>query len=116
VWQSSLSDSRLSKFCRNLAGGSTEISDFDADVNSRAPLNYSAITRQVQLGRSAFTGRIAIARVHLMYYEKYGLCLNSESHRKRIHLAVKIKGNALVTTSRVLASFFKQNVCLIVSV
>ena len=54
--QSSLSDSRQSKFGRNLAGGSIVISDFDADVNSRAPLNYSVFTRQVQLGRSTFSG------------------------------------------------------------
>ena len=50
VWQSSLPDSRRSKFGRNLAGGSIEISDFDADVTSRAPLNYSVFTKQVQLG------------------------------------------------------------------
>ena len=39
VWQSSLSDSRQSKFGRNLAGGSIEISDFGADVNSCTPFN-----------------------------------------------------------------------------
>ena len=33
VWVSSLSDSRQSKFGWNLAGGSIEISDLDADVN-----------------------------------------------------------------------------------
>jgi len=42
----------------NLVGGSIEISDFGADVNSRAPLKYSVFTRQVQLGRS--TNREAI--------------------------------------------------------
>jgi len=52
VLQSSLSDSRHSKFGWNPAGGSIEISDFGADVNNRAPLNYSVFTRQVQLGQS----------------------------------------------------------------
>jgi len=60
VWQSSLSDSRQSKFGWNLAGGSIEISDFGADVNSRAPLNYSVFTRQVQLGRSTKSGGITL--------------------------------------------------------
>jgi len=58
MWQSSLSDSRQSKFGRNLAGGSIVISDFGADFNSRAPLSYSVFTRQVQLGRSTFSGGI----------------------------------------------------------
>ena len=38
VWQSSLSDSQQSKFRRNLAGGSIEITDFGADVNKCGPL------------------------------------------------------------------------------
>ena len=61
MWQSSLSDSRQSKFGWNLAGGSTEISDFVADVNSRAPLNCSVFTRQVQLGRSTKSGGITVS-------------------------------------------------------
>jgi len=44
-----LSDCWQSKFGWNLAAGSIEISDFGADVNSRATLNYSVLTRQVQL-------------------------------------------------------------------
>jgi len=44
----------------NVAGGSIEISDFDADVKSRTPLNYSDFTRQVQLGRSTKSGVITI--------------------------------------------------------
>jgi len=60
VWQSSLSDSRQSKFGWNLAGGSIDISDLGPDANSRAPLNYSVFTRQVQLGRSAKSGGIAL--------------------------------------------------------
>jgi len=58
VWQSSLSDSRQSEFGRNLAGGSTEISDFGADVNNRAALNCSVLTGQVQLGQSSISGGI----------------------------------------------------------
>jgi len=60
VWQSSLSDFRQSKFGQNLAGGSIEISDFGADVNSRTPLNYCVFTRQVQLGRSTISGGITV--------------------------------------------------------
>jgi len=55
VWQSSLLDSLQSKFGRNLAGGSIEISDFGADVNNCTPLNY-VFTRQVQLGPSTISG------------------------------------------------------------
>ena len=44
----------------SLAGGSIEIRDFGADVNNRAPLNYSVFTRQVQLGQGAISGGIAI--------------------------------------------------------
>ena len=47
VWQSSLSDSRKSKFGCNPDGGSIEISDFGADVNNCAILNYSVFTRQL---------------------------------------------------------------------
>jgi len=49
---------RQSKFGRNVAGGSIEISDFGADVNNRAPLNENVFTRQVQLGRSTKSGGI----------------------------------------------------------
>ena len=56
VWQSSLSDFRQSKSGRNLAGGSIEISEFGADVNSRDSWNYSVFTTQVQLGRSTISG------------------------------------------------------------
>ena len=52
VWQSSLSDSRQSKFGQNLAGGSIEISDIGADIYSHVPLNYSVFTRQVLFCRS----------------------------------------------------------------
>ena len=62
MWQSSVSDSRQSKFGWNLAGGSIEISDFGADVTNRAPLNYSVFTRQVQLGQSTISGGITIRR------------------------------------------------------
>ena len=58
VGQSSFSASRRSTFGRNLAGGSIEISDVGAGVKSRAPLNYSVFTRQVQLGRSTKSGGI----------------------------------------------------------
>jgi len=61
VWQSSLSDSRQSKFGRNLAGGSIEIRDFGTDVTSHAPINYSIFKRQVQLGRSTTSGSITNA-------------------------------------------------------
>ena len=60
AWQSSLSDPRQSKFSRNLAGGSIEIRDFGADVNSRGPLNYGVFTRQVQLGQSTISGGITV--------------------------------------------------------
>jgi len=60
VWQGSLSDSNQSKFGRNLAGGSIEIGDFGADVNSRGPLNYSVFTRQVQLGQSTISEGITL--------------------------------------------------------
>ena len=63
VWQSSLSDFRQSKFGRNLAGGSIEISDFGADVNNRAPLNYNVFTRLVQLGWTIFSGGITLCCV-----------------------------------------------------
>jgi len=56
VWESNLSVSRQSTFGRNLAGGSIEIKDFDADVNSCVPFNYSVFTTQVQLGQSNFSG------------------------------------------------------------
>jgi len=62
VWQSSLSDSQQSKFGWNVAGGSIEISDFGADINSRTPLNYSVFTRQVQLGRSTKSGCITLVQ------------------------------------------------------
>jgi len=71
VWQSSLSDSRRSKFGRNLASGSIEISDFGADVNSRAPLNYSFFTRQVQLGQSTISEGIT----HYLYHYYFLLLL-----------------------------------------
>ena len=58
MWQSNLSDSGQYIFGWNLAGGSIEISDFGADVNSHAPLNYSVFTRQVQLGQSTISGVI----------------------------------------------------------
>ena len=61
MWQSSLSDSRQSKFGQNLAGGSIEIRDFGTDVNSHACLNYSVFTRQVQLGQSTTSGGITNA-------------------------------------------------------
>jgi len=51
-------DSRKSKFGRNLAGGSIEISDFGADITSRGPLKYCVFTRQVQLGQSNISGGI----------------------------------------------------------
>ena len=60
MWQSSLSDSRQSKFGWNLAGGSIEISDYGAEVKNWAPLNYSVFTRQVQLGRIAISGGITL--------------------------------------------------------
>ena len=60
MWQSSLSDSRQSKFGWNLACGSIEIRDFGADVNSRSPLNYSVLTRHVQLGQSTISGGITV--------------------------------------------------------
>jgi hypothetical protein len=60
------SDSRRSKFGRNLAGGSIEISDFGADVNSRAPLNYSVFTRQVQLGQITISGGIALRNAAML--------------------------------------------------
>jgi len=50
--------SRQSKFGWNLAGGSIEISDFGADVNNRAPINYSVFTRKVQLGQNTISGGI----------------------------------------------------------
>jgi len=50
VWQSSLSDSRQSKFVWNMAGGSIGFGDLGPDVNNRALLYYSVFTRQVQLG------------------------------------------------------------------
>ena len=62
MWQSSLSDSRQSKFGWNLAGGSIEISDFAADVNNRATLNYSVFTREVQLSRCTISGGIIILK------------------------------------------------------
>ena len=68
MWQNILSDSRELKFFRNLAGGSIEICDFGADVNSRAPLNYSVLTRQVQLGQSTISGGIAV------YFVSCSLC------------------------------------------
>jgi len=54
---------RRSKFGRNLAGGSMEISDFGAAVNSWAPLNYtySVFRMQVQLGQSTITGGITLS-------------------------------------------------------
>jgi len=71
VWQSSLSDSRQSKFGRNLAGGSIEISDFGADVNNRAPLYYSVFTRQAQLGRSTKSGDITLLNKSKIYIETF---------------------------------------------
>jgi len=44
----------------SLAGGSIEISDFRADVKSRAPLNYTVFTRQVQLGQGIISGGITV--------------------------------------------------------
>ena len=44
----------------SLAGGSTEITDFGADVNNRAPLNYSVFTGQVQVGRATFSEGITL--------------------------------------------------------
>ena len=67
VWQSSLSDSRQSKFGWNLAGGSIEISDFGADIHSRAPLNYSVFMRQVQLGQSTISGGITVQHCKFRY-------------------------------------------------
>ena len=58
MWQSSLSDSRRSKFGWNVSGGSIEISDLGADVNSPAPLNYSVFKRQEHLGQSTISGGI----------------------------------------------------------
>jgi len=60
MWQGSLSDSQQSKIGQNLAGGSIEIRDFGADVNSCAPLNYSVFTRQVQFGQSTISGGITL--------------------------------------------------------
>ena len=99
VWQSSLSDSRQSKFGWNLAGGSIEISDFGADVNNRAPLNYSVFRRQVQLGQSTISGGIT---VRLTYVTESGIsicCYKTDkwsmnrtyyllNHRNRIVLRV----------------------------
>ena len=42
----------------SLAGGSVEISDFGADFNNRAPLNYSVFMRQLQLGQGTISGGI----------------------------------------------------------
>jgi len=58
VWQSSWPDTRQFKFGLNLAGGSTEINDFGADVNNSVHLNCSVFTRQVQLGQGTIPGGI----------------------------------------------------------
>jgi len=50
-----------SEFGRNLSGGSIEIGDFSAEVNSRGPLNFSVFTRQVQLGRSTTSEGISVS-------------------------------------------------------
>jgi hypothetical protein len=70
VWQSSLSDYRQSKFGWNLAGGSIEISGFGADVNNRAPLNYSVLKKQVQLGQSTNSGGITFLFVKITEEKK----------------------------------------------
>jgi hypothetical protein len=44
----------------SLTDASTEISDFGADVNNRAPLNHSAFTRQVQLGQGTISKGITL--------------------------------------------------------
>jgi len=67
VWQSSLSHYRQSKFGWNVAGGSIEVSDFGADVNSCAPTNYSVFTRQAQLGRCTKLGGITNLFVLVRY-------------------------------------------------
>jgi len=92
VWQSSLSDSRQSKFGWNLAGGNTEISDFGAEVNSRAPLNYSVFTRQVQLGRSTKSGGITYLNLCLIEDMEWQL-------RKRILFDFKKLGSINFTES-----------------
>jgi len=66
-----LSDSRQSKFGRNLVGGSIEIIDFGADVNRRDPLNYSVFTRQVQLGRSTKSGGISLFNKSKIYIKTF---------------------------------------------
>ena len=71
MWQSSLSDSRQSKFGSNLAGGSIEINDVGADVNNRTPLNYSVFKRQVQLGQSTISGGITVPSISGMW--EYGV-------------------------------------------
>jgi len=56
VWQSSLSDSRQSKFVWNLAGGSIGIGDFGADVNNGALLNYSVFANCTPPYRTLIVG------------------------------------------------------------
>ena len=60
MWRNPLPDFRWSKFGCYLAGGSVEISDFGADVNNCAPLNYSVFMRQVQLGQGTISGTITV--------------------------------------------------------
>ena len=50
-----------------------------------------------------------------LYYAKHGVCQNSASHRKPLHLTLRIEGSDSVTNRAVLVSFHKQH-CIFFSV
>ena len=68
------------------------MSDFGADVNSQAPLNYSVFTRQVQLGRSTISGGVTIEGD---FEEK----TRQEGHQRGLFLARRCPGSPGTCTS-----------------